>query len=414
MQFLSKIKALGACISFSLLGASLACSLDKGGTASSPTDARVEDGEVEVDTAGEVSTDTQPADVPVTECGDGVKNGAETDVDCGGGVCGACGGGRACVEARDCISRQCAMGRCVDSCADGTRNNDETDVDCGGSCDACADGRKCGKPADCASGTCSGGICGVSKCDDGVKNGDETDVDCGGTVCPRCALGKGCSGAASCVTSFCAAGVCARPPSCSALHAAAPGLTSGIYKIDPDGAGAGTELDVYCDMVTAGGGWTFLAHVNQDYVGGTLFGVDTGTYRADRADDATTYGRAASLLPNLMHTEMMVTIDMVEPAAAVAASRLVIFQYKAGLKAFNGGPVPCSGLDETFQYRLSPTDPLKAARMFICDATRWQARVDDGSLSLVLFSGGSALGQYWGAGIGGDNSWNHDAWWYVR
>ena len=39
---------------------------------------------------------------------------------------------------------------------------------------------------------------------------------------------------------------------CAELYKAGK-RTSGVYKIDPDGAGA---FDVYCDQTTAGGGWT--------------------------------------------------------------------------------------------------------------------------------------------------------------
>ena len=39
---------------------------------------------------------------------------------------------------------------------------------------------------------------------------------------------------------------------CAELYKAGT-RTSGVYKIDPDGAGA---FDVYCDQTTAGGGWT--------------------------------------------------------------------------------------------------------------------------------------------------------------
>ena len=69
-------------------------------------------------------------------CGDGIMNGSETGVDCGGG-CNPCS-----------------------SCNDGVKNGNETGVDCGGDCAPC------------------------STCDDGVKNGDETGIDCGGSCGP--------------------------------------------------------------------------------------------------------------------------------------------------------------------------------------------------------------------------------------
>jgi hypothetical protein len=47
-------------------------------------------------------------------CNDGVKNGAETDVDCGG-VCGACGAGKNCARHRDCSGLACSGERCVAS-----------------------------------------------------------------------------------------------------------------------------------------------------------------------------------------------------------------------------------------------------------------------------------------------------------
>ena len=46
------------------------------------------------------------------------------------------------------------------SCSDGILNGNESDVDCGGSCAACGNGRRCDFNSDCASGVCSGaGLC---------------------------------------------------------------------------------------------------------------------------------------------------------------------------------------------------------------------------------------------------------------
>src|SRR5689334_15655290 len=47
-------------------------------------------------------------------CDDGVRNAAESDVDCGGPLCGPCGNGGACVVGADCRSGFCLAGVCAD------------------------------------------------------------------------------------------------------------------------------------------------------------------------------------------------------------------------------------------------------------------------------------------------------------
>ena len=52
-------------------------------------------------------------------CDDGVQNGDETDVDCGGSVCGGCTDGQSCIVNSDCLSNHCGDGFCftpVDDC----------------------------------------------------------------------------------------------------------------------------------------------------------------------------------------------------------------------------------------------------------------------------------------------------------
>jgi hypothetical protein len=67
-------------------------------------------------------------------------------------------------------------------CRDGLQNGDESDVDCGGICTTCADGLSCLTERDCASGVCTQLVCQAPACDDQVANGSETDVDCGGAT----------------------------------------------------------------------------------------------------------------------------------------------------------------------------------------------------------------------------------------
>lgn len=138
-------------------------------------------------------------------CDDGAMNGAETDVDCGGG-CAPCELDKTCAAPSDCASKSCGAGKkCVPpTCTDAVANGAETDVDCGGpSCSACAPQKACIQPTDCTSGVCTGSICQTPSCVDGVKNGGEDDVDCGSACPEKCALGKKCDSDADCATAIC-------------------------------------------------------------------------------------------------------------------------------------------------------------------------------------------------------------------
>ncbi len=124
---------------------------------------------------------------------DGVRNGDETDVDCGGAAGPACASGKSCVANANCASGLCVDFKCAGGPACGTLPG----------LPLCADGMTCGVGADCSSGVCDGNICKPGGPKDGVKNGDETGVDCGGSHPNKCGPGEGCLSGADCQSQVC-------------------------------------------------------------------------------------------------------------------------------------------------------------------------------------------------------------------
>ncbi len=133
--------------------------------------------------------------VPTT-CFDGTKTSAnaETDTDCGGSTCQPCSENQFCLFDSDCESHLCkvpmggvALKCTLASCGDGVKNGAETDRDCGGPdcAEQCPVDDACNVPGDCTSRVCMGGKCIAAKCTDGVKNGNELGIDCG-NGCPDC------------------------------------------------------------------------------------------------------------------------------------------------------------------------------------------------------------------------------------
>ena len=185
-------------------------------------------------------------------CTNGVRDGDESDIDCGGDVCGACTLGDDCGGDDDCMSgicdtlgsntceeanacgngvpetgescddggviagdgcdanclkeggvgcnfgTECASGSCNAMnvceiplplhCNDGILSGDESAVDCGGSCAGCSGGQVCIDGDDCLSYTCSAGICENEHCGDGIPSGDELGADCGGSCGTACVV----------------------------------------------------------------------------------------------------------------------------------------------------------------------------------------------------------------------------------
>jgi hypothetical protein len=201
-------------------------------------------------------------DLAVGSCRDGVQDGTETAIDCGGLTCFPCGDGRACLVDDDCVSFTCSTDHlCIEppSCIDGVQNQDETAPDCGGLlCGACADGKTCLVARDCISGSgpTDTHLCGptsldggaVWPCQDGVENYLETDIDCGGSDCAKCPNGKHCIQDRDCQSGWCDT----RSSTCAPITCVPPffiqGATapSGIVDLTAD-----FDLDGKLDLVVA-------------------------------------------------------------------------------------------------------------------------------------------------------------------
>lgn len=166
-------------------------------------------------------------------CKDGVKNGNEYDVDCGGtSTCPACGLDKACSSTSACLAGLICYSadgynkKCKASgSGNGVKDLSETDIDCGGDVSynpaRCPVGKACQVASDCEAGLCSVtgkvGVCIASSCPNGAQDGNEGDVDCGvadvklsPTCSAKCADGKKCSKDSHCSSGYCSVnGLCA-------------------------------------------------------------------------------------------------------------------------------------------------------------------------------------------------------------
>jgi hypothetical protein len=237
----------------------------------------------------------------VVSCPNGVTDGTETDVDCGG-ECPRCEPGQLCSANGDCSSDQCRDRRCesTTTCSDGLENGDETDVDCGGaSCTGCADGRACRVDDDCvryASGSrCFDEVCTAPSCTDAILNGTETDLDCGGACLP-CLTRSRCNVDLDCVDGLCAlADESSTQTTCIAVHCSNGKVDSDETDRDCGGndcvgcpGGYGCDLHRDCefdsDFVCVAGTCHLSCQVSDDCGDGGLCREDVCSYCEGEGD----------------------------------------------------------------------------------------------------------------------------------
>ena len=112
------------------------------------------------------------------------------------------------------------------ACVDGIQNGDETGIDCGGHCAIACDpvtGNAPGVDAGTQvphtnaedAGPDAADAQAPARRDDGLHNGCETDVDCGGPAAPKCVVGKKCLDDTDCTVACNYAKRCIDAPSCA-------------------------------------------------------------------------------------------------------------------------------------------------------------------------------------------------------
>ena len=168
-----------------------------------------------------------------SSCGDSQMNQEETDVDCGGPVCGGCEVGKMCGRDRDCVATAvCNLqtsGLCEDVflCGNGSQEDngthrevcDDGDQIDDASCTAdCLAGPSCSSDADCTVGVCDdkdskrcelSNHCGNGK-EDASEACDDGNLVAGDGCAPNCKKedGGSCDDHGDCFNGFCHANIC--------------------------------------------------------------------------------------------------------------------------------------------------------------------------------------------------------------
>ncbi len=215
-----------------------------------------------------------------------------------------------------------------------------------------------------------------------MKNGNEHEQDCGGD-CVGCPAGTACTLPTHCASRQCTAGSCTSLASCKAILAADATALSGIYEIDPDGAGALTPFLVQCDMASQGGGWTLVAVRAKDTattVDATPPLTDTEAARAVSKERWTALRTGA--------TESLATfLDGATPVALVAA--------KAVLEAAN-----CTPLAADLTAGCLAHDETSGCTVTGSDYSTWLGVCAPGGALRTTYLGRQSASPFWPSGPG--------------
>ena len=134
--------------------------------------------------------------------------------------------------------------------------------------------------------------------------------------------------------------------------------------------------------------------------------VDYDKHRRKPSDAAAV--QSVFALNQFGDTEMVFSLDSPSIESSKLANKYIRYRYDYDSAAFNLGPLPCQA--GGYEYTLNDQDFNSGAHSYCVDAYAYLGGV--GGNHLTLF--GPNTGVYWGAGMGGNNTWYHSAWIYVR
>jgi hypothetical protein len=127
------------------------------------------------------------------------------------GVCSTASACVECVADSGCLvgtQARCLGNQCV-SCSNGVQDGDETGLDCGGACTLQCILGACTADADCKSGACAGGLCRWANGEGCTSNAQCQSLHCVGAAGAE--ICQACGPSSQCASGQCVAGACSTP-----------------------------------------------------------------------------------------------------------------------------------------------------------------------------------------------------------
>lgn len=195
--------------------------------------------------------------------------------------------------------------------------------------------------------------------------------------------------------------------SCLQIKDQHPDTETGYYWVK---FGVNPEVfNVFCEMEHNGGGWMLWGYIGKSANPGDFFSNQYGEY--DRFRKRLTDNNAFySVYPlnEIADSEMIFALDLSEIHYAKIQNKYIRYRYDLESSFFNQGPNPCSA--GAFEYSIDDINFYPASSA--CTANEWYPKTASGAYLSLIYTANT--GVYWGTGMGGNNTWLHNAWIYVR